>query len=156
MSQSWLSRSRSEALGEPSDFSLRGLQQSAGDCSDRGSFGKSLGYRVKGDWGKVWLIEDRKDGLPPVRLEFRFKRVQPVEIGEAPAVRPRPRKQPTQPEGVLLLRERGAPRQRREAERHVFAIFFGNSADGGVDHQFRRPIRRAVAANDLLDQPPVA
>src|SRR5262249_23767280 len=121
-----------------------------------GPFGKSLGYGVKGGGGKVWFIEDGEDGLPLLRLEFRFKRVKPVEVVEAPAMRPRPRKQPTQPERVLLLRERGAPRQRREAERNVFALFFGNRADGGVDHQFRRPVRRAVAANDLLDQPPVA
>ena len=80
----------SEALGEPADFSLSGFQQSAGDGLDRGSSGEGLGYGVKGGGRKVWLIEDGEDGLPLLRLEFRFKRVQPVKVVEALAVGPRP------------------------------------------------------------------
>src|SRR5215475_7353886 len=70
----------SEAVGEPAGLSLRGFQQSAGDSPDRGSFGKSLGYRVERDWSEVWRIEDREDRLPPLRVKFRFKRVQPIKV----------------------------------------------------------------------------
>src|SRR5215475_57202 len=101
--------SRSEAVGEPSGLGLRGFQHGAGDGSDRGSFSKSLGYRVKGDWGKARRIENREDGFPPLRLKFSFKRVQPIKVVEAPAVRLRPGKQPAQPERIFLSRDRGAP-----------------------------------------------
>src|SRR5262249_48654733 len=82
--------SDSEAVGEPADLSLRGFQQSAGDGSDRGPFGKSLGYRVKGGGRKVGRIEDREDRLPSLRLEFRFKRIQTVKVVEPFAMRPHP------------------------------------------------------------------
>src|SRR5215475_13455380 len=124
----------SEAIGEPADLSLRAFQQSAGDSSDGGSFGKSLGYRVKGGGGKVGRIEDREDGIPSLRLEFRFKRIQAVKVVEPFAMRPHPRKRPSQPERILILRNRGAPRQGREAERYVITFLIGHRADGGVNH----------------------
>src|SRR5215813_10133270 len=145
----------SDSFGEPADLGSSGFQQGAGDSADRGSSGKSLGYRVKGSGGKVGRVEDREDGIPTLRLEFRFKRIQPVKVIEPFAMRPHPRKQASQPERIILLRNCGAARQGREAERYVITFLIGHRADGGVNHQFRRPVRRPAAANYLFDQPTV-
>src|SRR5262249_25987970 len=60
------------------------------------------------------------------------------------------------PEGILILRNRSAPRQGREAERYVITFLIGHGADGGVNHQLRCSIWRPAAANDLFNQPTVA